>query len=111
MDSLLRVSGAKAIKEMLEHSVECKISSVNIRTVPDIDLKAREDTNDFTSAVINFGKRVSSYSREELIDMICTTTVSQSRREMFESLSDEELKEIVNDAMYLVIEKVLGAEQ
>ncbi len=111
LDSLLRVSGAKAIKEMLEHSVECKISSVNIRTVPDIDLKAREDTNDFTSAVINFGKRVSSYSREELIDMICTTTVSQSRREMFESLSDEELKEIVNDAMYLVIEKVLGAEQ
>lgn len=111
LDAMLRVSGPNAIKEMIEHSVDCKISSVSIRTVPDIDLKAREDSNDFTSAVINFGKRVSGYGRDELIDMICTTTVSQSRRDMFESLSDEELRDIVNDAMYLVIERVLGAEQ
>ena len=111
LDSILRMNGPDKIREMMRNSLDCNISSVNIRTVPDIDLRAREDTNDFTSAVINFGKRVSGYSRDELIDMICTTTVSQSRRDMFETLTDDELKDIVNDAMYLVIEKMMGADQ
>lgn len=111
LDAILRTGGTESIKEMIENSIDCKISSVIVRTVPDIDLKTREEINDFTSAVISYGNRISGFGRKELIDMICSTTVSQSRKSMFESLSDDELKDIVDDAMYLVIEKMMGAEQ
>lgn len=111
LDAVLRTGGTESIRKMIESATGCTVSSIDIRTIPEIDLEARSENNDFISAAVNFGKVMSTYDRQRKIDMICSTTVAQSKRELFESFSDEELKQIIDDATYLVIEKILGADR
>lgn len=111
LDSVLRTGDIGEIRKTAESATGCTVSSIEVKTVPDIDLEARADTNDFISAAISFGKVMSSYDRERKIDMICSTTVSQSKKNLFDNFTDDELKDIIDDATYMVIEKILGADR
>lgn len=110
LDSMLRID-PEGFKEVLYNALDCNVVSVNIRTVPDIDLDAREDTGDFISAVLNYSRRVSQFKREELLNIICSTTTANNIRDRFEEFSDEELRDIVKDASYLIVEKMMEAER
>ena len=41
--------------------------------------------------------------------MICSTTTARSLRARFEMFSDEELREIVRDATYMIVERMTEA--
>ena len=95
--------------ELVESRTDSKVTAMEILSKPKIDLDARKDTGDFVSAVINYGNRLETSSREDLLDMICCTNTARSQRDRFERFSDEELRQIVRDATYMIVEKMTEA--
>ena len=93
---------------MIEAATGCKCSALEIRTSPDIDLRSRAETGDFASAVIDYGFSIQSATREEIIDMICAVPAVGTLRPYFESMSSDELRDVVEDSMKLILAK-LGA--
>lgn len=95
---------------MVEAQTECKCSSVEIHTSPNIDLKKRSESGDFVAAVIDYGFNLESASREELINMICETpAINKTLRQNFEAMSSDELREIVDDAIKMIVAKMGAA--
>ena len=110
LDAVLRLEG-DSITEIIEASTGCTVVSTQVSTVPDIDIDTRKETGDFISAVLNFGKRIEQYDRADIMRMICTTQTAENLRDKFEEFTDEELREIVRDSMYLVVDKMMEAER
>lgn len=110
LDNILRLN-PKGVKELIETGTGCLVTKLEIKTRPDIDLEKREDTGDFVSAVINYGNKLFAMSRKELLEIICFTTTAQSISERFDNFTDDELRGIVRDAMFTVIEKMMEAEK
>ena len=110
VDSMARLD-PDGLRELIESRTGCKVTSMSIETKPPINLDSREDTGDFISAVINYSRRVETASREDLLDMICSTNTARSMRHRFERFSDEELRQIVRDAAYMIVERMTEASR
>ncbi len=110
LDSIAR-QDPDGLAELIEARTGCKVTRLDVQSRPMIDLEARKNTGDFVSAVINYGNRLESSTREELLDMICCTTTAKTLRNRFETLSDDELVQIVRDATYLIVEKMTEGGQ
>ena len=108
VDSMARLD-PEGLTELIESRTGCKVTKMNILSKPPIDLTAREETGDFVSAVINYGNRLETASREDLMEMICCTTTARSLKARFDTFSDEELRQIVRDATYMIVEKMTEA--
>ena len=105
LDSIARQDPA-GLTELIEARTRCKVTKLDVRSRPDIDLQSRKDTGDFISAVISYGNRLESSTREELLDMICCTTTARAMRDRFEQFSDDELRQFVRDATYMIVDKM-----
>ena len=105
LDAMIRLD-TDGVKALVESQTGCIVTDVLTDTYPEIDLKAREGADDFTSAVINFGKRLGGMDRDEILDVICSTTTAQGLRQKFDQMSDDELRSIVNDATFYIVEKL-----
>ena len=110
LDSIARLD-PQGLEELIEARTKCKVTRMELHSRPMIDLSTRKDTGDFVSAVINYGNRLESSSREELLDMICSTNTARSQRERFERFTDEELIQIVRDATLMVVERMTEANR
>ena len=108
LDSMARLDPT-GLAELIEARTKCKVTRIEIQTRPPIDLNARKATGDFVSAVINYGDRLETSTREELLDMICSTTTARSLRARFEAFTDDELRESVRDATYMIVERMTEA--
>ena len=108
LDSMARLDPA-GLSELIEARTGCKVTKIDIQSRPPIDMTARKQTGDFVSAVISYGERLESSSREELLDMICSTTTARSLRGRFETFTDDELRDIIRDATYMIVERMTEA--
>jgi hypothetical protein len=99
------------LTELIEARTGCKVTRIDILSRPPIDLAARKQTGDFISAVINYGDRLETSSRQELLDMICCTTTARSLMSRFEEFTDDELRDIVRDATYMIVERMTEADE
>ena len=110
LDRMLRLD-THGFTELLEKRSGCVVTGLELKTLPEIDLKERKDVGDFTSAVIDFGKKLETSRKEDLINIICSTTTSASIRPMFESMDDSELRAIARDSMLFVVERIMEAKK
>ena len=108
LDSMARLA-PEGLSELIESRTGCKVTRIDIQSRPVIDLAARKETGDFVSAVINYGDRLETSTREELLEMICCTTTARSLMSRFENFTDDELREIVRDATYMIVERMTEA--
>ncbi|MCQ2052581.1 MAG: DNA repair exonuclease [archaeon] len=99
--------------KFVENETKCKVSSLKIISKPsfDFDIDSRKDMGDFVSAVINYSEKLETVSKSELIETICCTPSATRLKNMFNTFKDEELRQIVHDAMYFVIERVMGEQE
>lgn len=96
------------IKVMIEATTECKCTALNINTLPPFDLRERVSVGDFVSSVIDYGAILSDKTASELVDIICTTHASNIYiRHVFEEMDSEELRQLADDAMKLVVERMM----
>ncbi len=108
VDSMARLD-PEVLRELMESRIGSKITGISIESKPPIDLDSRENTGDFVSAIISYGKRLETASREDLLDMICCTNTARSMRNRFETFSDDDLRQMVRDATYLIVDKMSEA--
>jgi exonuclease SbcD len=108
LDRMIRLDTYGFI-DLIESRTGCTVSGLTMRSTPSIDLAKRKETGDFISAVIDFGTKLSTGRREDLLDVICSTTTAESLRQKYDTMSDDELRAIANDAMLLVVEKLTEA--
>ena len=108
LDSIARLD-PQGLTELIESRTKCKVTRIEVLSRPLIDLNTRKDTGDFVSAVINYGNRLESSTREELLDMICSTNTARSQRSRFETFTDDELRQIVRDATLMIVERMTEA--
>ena len=95
---------------MIEQQTECKCSSVEIHTSPDIDLKKRSESGDFIASVIQYGLNLESATREELVNIVCETpAINKTLRQNFEEMTSDELRDVVDDAIKLIVAKMGAA--
>ena len=120
LDSFLRTNdepsreGEARSKEsfiaMIEQQTECKCSSVEIHTSPDIDLKKRSESGDFIASVIQYGLNLESATRDELVNIICETpAINKTLRQNFDEMTSDELRDVVDDAIKLIVAKMEAA--
>ena len=99
------------LTELIESRTGCKVTRLLVESKPPVNLESRQDTGDFVSAVINYGKRLETASRDDLLDMICSTNTALSQRNRFERFTNDELRQIVRDATYMIVEKMTEGSQ
>lgn len=101
MDSAIRLHTSELIKQISLAS-RCTVSSVDAKTSAGVDLSDL-NPNDLFSKIACSVERTYSLSRADIIDMICSTKMSQDVRHVFESMSDDDLRSLVNDSgMFLI---------
>ena len=73
--------------------------------IADIDLKKRSESGDFVASVIEYGLNLESATREELVNIICETpAINKTLRQNFEEMSSDELRDVVDDAIKLIVQ-------
>lgn len=105
LNAMLRKAGDD-VRKTIEESTGSTVSTIRVRTSPEIDLEARAEGKDMAAAIIRAGRDMESMSREEIIDIICHNKVAARYRPEFESMSDKKLKGIVTDAMRDVLTRM-----
>ena len=110
MDSVLRL-GLDGVIDQISKVTGCVISSVELSTSPATDLSKISEMNDLRSKMVAVSNKMSGLGRNDLIDKICLTRASAEIRYIFESMSDEELRSMVQDAEMLLIEKLTEASR
>lgn len=104
----LRLDTAE-IRDMIETTTGCRCTGLTVNTMPPFDLRERARVGDFVSAVIDYGSLLSEKSASELIDIICTTHAANAYiRHVFEEMDPDELRALADEAMKLVVERMIG---
>ena len=105
LDAILRLR-ADDVKKTISSSVGCIISSIDVNTTPDIDLRARSQEKDMASAVIRSGDKFSSMSKEQIIGLICQNRNAAKYRDIYMSMTEDEIRSIAIDSTRSIIAKM-----
>ncbi len=110
LNSKLRLY-SEDVRHMFEESSGCVCIDMIVTTRPEMDLEARSKVGDFTAMVIEHGRDMKKVmSRQQIVDAICTTGASEYLRPVYESMSTEDLRRLLDDAINYVIERMREAE-
>ena len=104
LDRILRLD-RRGFRELVEAKTECECADLVVKTLPEIDMEKKRNAGDFVSAIIEYGDRISQMGRGEIIEAVCSTGASDNVRVIFENMSTEELRGLVNDAVLMIVEK------
>lgn len=107
LDGMLRTDAEDAVA-VLERSTGCRIASWDVSTSPDFDVWSMADGDDLASKVVSVGRDLSS-DRSAVLERILSNPVLARHRGFFESLTDEELSKVVEDASRLVVASMGGS--
>ena len=110
LDAPLRLN-TEELREGIATRTGCIVSSMELGTSPPFDVESMSKGNDLFAAVIRSADDLHDMGREKLIDLICSTKTSKDIRYLFESLSDEELKSISENAKMLILERLMGVSR
>ena len=101
LDGMLRTDADDVIS-VLETGTGCRIASWDVDTTPDFDVWSAGGGEDLASKVVSAGRSLCT-DRSAVLERILSNSVLARHRDFFESLSDEELSGIVEDAARLVV--------
>ena len=101
LDGMLRTDVDDAVS-VLEERTGCRIASWEVDTSPDFDIWSMGGGDDLASKVSSAGRRLSG-DRQGILERVMSNPVLSRHRSFFESLSDEELSKMAEDAARMVI--------
>ena len=110
LDRFIRLERSAFITSV-EASTGSKVESLTISSIPDIDIEERRNTGDFPAVVIIESEKIMGMSRNELLDIICSSKASKTIRHVFEGMDDDGLRSIVDDARMSLLERLTGGTQ
>ena len=98
LDTMLRTR-TDDVRKTITGTLGCIVSDMLLETSPAIDIESRKGGKDMASAIIRAGTDIDNMSKEEIIELICQNRIASNYREYFNSLSDEQIHSIIEDAM------------
>ncbi len=98
LDTMLRTSSDE-VRKAVSDSTGCIVSDVIVETVPSVDLDARSEGRDMGAAIIQCGRRMEAMGKDEIVDLVCQNKVMARYRQQLMSMTDEEVRSLVSDAM------------
>lgn len=122
-DSVVRlvINGRGVLDRMLRSDPDDVMEAIRKKaagTLADIEVNSKPERvpvvggNDLVSKVAAVSEAVMNMERKDLIETICSTKTSKNHlQQYFESLSDEELRSIVNDAKTRLMERFSEASE
>ena len=102
LDGMLRDEPDDVMRS-IRVGARCRVASMRVDTTPETDIWSLTDGDDLRSKVVSAGRDMMSLGREEIIGTICSHPIASRYREHFESLSDDELREMVEEATVKVV--------
>lgn len=109
LDAMLR-SKPDDVRRILAERLGCVISEVSVSTSPAMDLGSHRSSGDMIGAVLDAGDALRDAGRDEIIKVICGNPMARDRRDVFEGMTDEELRGLVESAAMALVSK-LGASR
>lgn len=117
----LKVVGKGPLNKMLRSEYDDIVKTIESRTgciVESLDIRSKPENmpiaggNDLLSKIMEVTESIETVDRNSLINMICSTSVSQNHlKSHFEEFSDEELRNIIIDAGTSLIERFSEAAE
>ncbi len=98
LDTMLRTR-TDDVRKMIVDSTGCIVSGIIIGTTSPIDIESRKDDKDMGSALVRAGMDIQEMTKEEIVELICQNKVASRYKEYFQSLTEDQIRDIVEDAM------------
>ena len=98
LDTMLR-SNVEDVRRTISASTGAIVSEIQVQTSPEIDMDSLRQGKDMKAALIRAGDSYSRMSKEDLIERICRNKQLSRNRDFFESLSEDDLRSLVSDAV------------
>ncbi len=105
LDTMLRTKTSD-VSSAISSSTGCTISSIKLNTISSIDLESRSDGKDMAAAIVRSGNKIMSMSKEQIVDIICQNRNAAKYRDIYMSMTEEEIRSIVSDSMRSIIAKM-----
>lgn len=108
MDSVLRLHPDETA-DMLSGSLGCTVCGLVVRTAPGIDIEARAGGSDMVAKVIAAGRAFESDGRGAFLETVLANPIAKRHRQFYESLTDEQIAEIVRRATGMLVASLEGS--
>ena len=108
MDGMLRLH-TRENTEYLSKVLGCTVCEISVDTTPAIDMDARAEGSDMAAMAIAMGRALADAGRDAILEVIMDNTIAAKHREHFESMSDEELKALVERATGMLVARMEGS--
>lgn len=96
LDDLMRSEDAV---KLLSEQLGCTMAGLDVRSGPDIDIESRKRSGDMIGMVAKAADALVSEGRQAFLDIIASNPVAKAHMDLFEQMSDEEIRAIVDSAV------------
>lgn len=98
LDRMLRTS-PEEVRKAIADSIGAVVSETVVQTSPEIDLESMAGRGDVVSSMIASGRRIEGMPIGEIIDIICRNRNLAQYRDVFEGMTEEDIRSLVTDAL------------
>lgn len=91
---------------LLSRETGAAVSEVEVRTSPAVDLDARRGGRDMVGMLIASGDAMASAGRAEILGALAANPVAKANMDFYESLTDEDLRSLVESAVRLTASRM-----
>ncbi len=105
LDSMLRRESAD-LAELLSTRLNCRVTEVEVRSTPDVDIDARRGSGDMIGLLISAGDSLKESGKEGILQTVGANPRAMLDLEILRALSEDELKDLVDEALKTVISRM-----
>ncbi len=105
LDSMLRRESADLAK-LLSSRLCCRISGIEVRSTPDVDIDARRGSGDMVGLLISAGDSLKDSGKEGILQAVAANPRAMLDLDILRALSEDELKDLVDEALKTVISRM-----
>ncbi len=105
LDSMLRRESGD-LAELLSSRIGSRVTGTEVCSTPDVDIEARRGSKDMVGLMISAGDALKASGREGILDVVRENPMVRKESEVLESMSDEELEALVDEALMTVVSRM-----
>ncbi len=105
LDSMLRRESGD-LAELLSSRIGSRVTGTEVCSTPDVDIEARRGSKDMVGLMISAGDALKASGRKGILEVVRDNPMVRKESEVLESMSDEELEALVDEALMTVVSRM-----
>lgn len=94
------------LAKLLSSRLCCRISGIEVRSTPDVDIDARRGSGDMVGLLISAGDSLKDSGKEGILQVVAANPRAMLDLDILRALSEDELKDLVDEALKTVISRM-----